>query len=210
MRHLILIPLVIASAVEYLSQGQFGLGLVSALYMILSLQAESAAKRFLRDGLRPAALLAGSGYGSRPPEPRREKIRIEDVLDVKPLGEKKREGPKAEKQEGKKEKRQEAPPRAEQKAKAESPKPQPKPAPKKELPKAPLFHGKPHEVLAVRENAATQTIVKAFRHWVKQYHPDHARTPQQTQSANEHTRCLTDAKEKLLERRKQMRKPSAA
>lgn len=67
---------------------------------------------------------------------------------------------------------------------------------------APNFRGRPHEVLGIRENAATSLIVKAFRHWIKIYHPDHG---QKTEAATEKTRQLTSAKEALLEERKRKR-----
>jgi len=72
---------------------------------------------------------------------------------------------------------------------------------------APNFHGRPHEVLGIRENAATSLIVKAFRHWIKIYHPDHS---QKSKAATERTRQLTSAKETLLDERKRKRTAPAA
>jgi hypothetical protein len=228
MRFLILIPLLVASIVEYVNQGRFGIAMVSGLYMFLSIQAEHSAKRFLRYGLQPASpLLFGflsESKASIPPKPPGWDS-CEEPLKVKPLHQKKAES--FYEQAPHREAEQKIPPRAEKKPQFEThanaqaqaqvkpgprvkPVPRVKPAATAKLPEAPIFNGKPHEVLAVQENAATQTIVRAFRHWVKKYHPDHAHSPAETQSANEHTRMLTTAKEKLLYRRKQMRKSKTA
>lgn len=189
MRSLFFCCLVFLSIAEYLAEGRFGLGLVSAIFMLLSLQAELAAQRFLRQGLYP---LPSPVLGA-PAKKEKSKITIEDVIEVKPLGAKKKPEPKRAEPKKPEIKKAAAPPK--------------KPAP---LPQSPRFNGKPHEVLVVKENAHTQTIIKAFRHWVKKYHPDHAHSPTETQSANERTRCLTAAKEKLIAHRKEMRKPRAA
>lgn len=204
MRYVFLALLLIASILEYTSQGHVGMGMVSALYFFLMVQADYSANRLLKYGL---VMPAPAPFVSAAPEPPRTKIKVEDVLEVNPLGGKKQqprtERPRAEKPKA-------APSRpAPQKPVSVAPlrKPQPKPDPAP-LPKVPLFHGKPHEVLAVKENAATQTILKAFRRWVKVYHPDHAQNPADAQRANEQTRCLATAKEKLLRQRKQS--PKAA
>ncbi|MGZ3695579.1 MAG: DnaJ domain-containing protein [Bdellovibrionota bacterium] len=220
MKFLILIPLVIASAYEYFTRGQCGLALVSGLYMILSIQAEHAANRFLRNGLYPVS--AFGGMSSPPPNKPQGWDIPEEPIKVERLGTKKQKTesysrPEPSSRETPKQEKPKAAPRPEMKTeqKAEQKK---KTEPQAAKPKAkaikpdtsPRFNGKPHEVLVIQENAATITIVRAFRHWVKKYHPDHAHSPAETQSANEHTRMLTDAKEKLLDRRKQMRKPRSA
>jgi hypothetical protein len=63
---------------------------------------------------------------------------------------------------------------------------------------APKFTGKPHEVLCVPEDAGTKTINIAYRHWIKQFHPD----KNATASAQVHARQLHEARQKLLSRRK--------
>jgi predicted PhzF superfamily epimerase YddE/YHI9 len=65
---------------------------------------------------------------------------------------------------------------------------------------SPKFSGRPHEVLGIEEDAATGRIVRAFRHWIKHHHPDHA-----GQSATDRARQLTSARATLLERRKRLR-----
>ena len=70
--------------------------------------------------------------------------------------------------------------------------------------KLPKFLGTHHEVLGINENAATMTIVAAFRHWIKKHHPD--KSGPNTQSAHDHAIKLNAAKEALLERRKRLKK----
>jgi len=48
--------------------------------------------------------------------------------------------------------------------------------------------------------------VKAFRYWIKEYHPDHLKPGQEMRRATERARTITNAKESLLDRRRQMRK----
>lgn len=38
--------------------------------------------------------------------------------------------------------------------------------------KVPNFRGKPHEVLGVPANADVSLVNRAFKHWIKRYHPD--------------------------------------
>lgn len=91
---------------------------------------------------------------------------------------------------------------------AKAPKRDTKPAePKKKAPyRAPKFHGTPHEVLGLDPDANTNMIKKAFRHWIKEFHPDHAKPGQEMQRATDRARHLNQAKESLLDRRRQMRK----
>lgn len=204
MRYALLFLLMVGSALEYSAQGRFGIAMVTGLYFFLLMQAEHAAKRYLKYGL-----LMPVPVGPDRQEAPKKKFTVEDVLEVPRLGERKSSDwqAKAEarkRQEKKSEPKAEAKQETKQQPKTELPKAEPKPQPK-----APDFRGRPHEVLAVNQNAATQTIVRAFRKWVKEYHPDHARTVKEAQSANEHTRCLTDAKDKMLQKRKQMHKPKA-
>jgi DnaJ-domain-containing protein 1 len=36
----------------------------------------------------------------------------------------------------------------------------------------PNFRGSPHEILGIPANASKELIQKAFKHWIKRYHPD--------------------------------------
>lgn len=38
--------------------------------------------------------------------------------------------------------------------------------------RVPNFRGKPHEILGIPADASKETIQKAFKHWIKRYHPD--------------------------------------
>lgn len=75
-----------------------------------------------------------------------------------------------------------------------------------ELPK---FNGEPHEVLGIEENALTKKIQKAFRHWIKHYHPDHQQA-QVNQKATIQARKLHEAKQKMLDTRAKSRMAKAA
>lgn len=37
---------------------------------------------------------------------------------------------------------------------------------------APNFYGKPHEVLGLRKDPSKEQVLKAYKHWIKRYHPD--------------------------------------
>lgn len=52
------------------------------------------------------------------------------------------------------------------------PEAQPKPAPRRAEFQLPNFRGKPHEVLGVPANADADMIGRAYKHWIKRYHPD--------------------------------------
>lgn len=80
--------------------------------------------------------------------------------------------------------------------------------PQPEKIRAPKFRGKPHEVLGIDEHAATGLILKAFRKWIQQYHPDHM--PQGVQDPNLLARELHEARDFLLERRKERRRNRAS
>jgi hypothetical protein len=206
LKYLLFIVLTAAAAWEFFVTGQFGIALVSGIYMALAVQAESAANRFLKYGLYPNGVPA---YAFASQKASAQKAEAGAVLKTQPLGRTKNSSYEAPKQEKPKAKTQPSSQKPESKpASARAPEKASVKAP--QVPRAPRFDGRPHEVLGVRENAATQTIVGAFRHWIKQYHPDHAHTPEQAKHANEHTRCLASARQNLLERRKQLRKNSRA
>ncbi|HEY8280429.1 MAG TPA: J domain-containing protein [Bdellovibrionota bacterium] len=176
------------AAMEILFYHQFGLILVGTLYIGLSLQAEMAANRLVAQGLRYAP--GTRRHWSQEPlwnaEPGPE-------LKVPPLGKKKSS--------------------SQQSYQKPLPRQNPRPAPAATRPRTatshesqkpkqlpPNFGGRDHEVLGVSENAATRTIVRAFRHWIKRFHPDGARLPQEL--ANRKSQQLTEAKDRMLERRK--------
>ncbi len=175
---------------------QFGLVVVGTLYLVLSLQADRAAKKFLMDGLR------------WPVETRQSRLRKGreseegEELFVLPLGEKKA-------------KPTYTPPRSNPCPPPVEPVRLTRPSPVRisqtQLEVAevyakpnfaePNFSGRAHEVLAVPEHAATRTIKRAFRFWVKQMHPDHnGALPQEV--ANRRVQRISEAKELLLQRRR--------
>lgn len=71
-------------------------------------------------------------------------------------------------------------------------------APQRKLPRMP----EPHEILGVPREAATRTIVNAFRRWIKLVHPDNAKGGKAPELANFQARMITEAKRKLLEDRR--------
>ena len=188
----------------------FGMILIGTLYMGLSLQADFAARRLAQQGL-----VARDANGN--PVPRRrwndpEEDWIEE-LKVSPLGEKPSSSPQdtawvpprgafqqtdpfpgapsAPAPEAAK-----APPIVERRRTPRGSASGPKP-----LPASPNFHGRDHELLGVGENARTRTIVNAFRHWIKKFHPDQNQTLP-VALANQRVMRLTEAKERLLARRR--------
>lgn len=202
---------------------QFGIVVVGFLYFMLSLQADRAANKFLRDGFRwsiptrqserrrrleeaaedehiavdplstgraEGAPSAGSQpgqpgfYTSMRTDPKPEEVPVETVRLTRPsmfrIG---AQTTTTASQAG------QIPPASEE-----------RPA----LPAAPNYRGRAHEVLAVPENAATRTIKRAFRFWIKKVHPDHnggAAGP----LSNMRVQRITEAKDLLLERRRTKR-----
>lgn len=191
-KYIIFMALMAGAAWEYFYYGQFGIAIVGGIYSGLLMQAESAAHRFVKYGLYPQNPALAFAAGSwKTEKPNRD---IGAILSLQPLGEareKKRSSPDPER----------IRPAAAKPAAPPQPAPPPAARPEKKI-QSPRFGGKPHEVLGINENAATKTIVGAYRHWVKQYHPDHAHSAAQLKNAGEQTRCLTTAKAALLERRK--------
>ena len=183
--------LIAVSFVDIFFHRGFGVAPMALLFVALKLQADRAADIFLRKGLgKPASEPQEEPMESWMPPPEKDPFACSYK---EPL-------------------RLEAPKRAETKseahAEAKEAKREPKPAePKKKAPyRAPKFHGAPHEVLGVDPDANTNMIKKAFRHWIKEFHPDHAKPGKETQRATERSRHLNQAKESLLDRRRQMRK----
>lgn len=138
---------------------------VALLYVVLRVQADTAAKRYLLERER---------------QPEEELPNLRAKAQETPKREASRPAP---------------------------PKPAPRPAMPAPLPaqpeiRYPNFHGRPHEVLGIAENAATKLIVKAFRKWIQKFHPDHTPGDSGKEHATLHARQLSAAKEALLERRK--------
>ena len=193
--------------VELLFYRHFGLILVGSLYMILAFQADHAAARFLRYGLD------GKDSGKKrrawnEEEPAEEKF--EEELRVPPLPSGRRTSPgtpppaePAYWERAKGTASPTAPSSIPTRAPVSAPA-QPERRRPRELPASPNFRGPAHEVLGVDENAATRTILRAFRHWIKRFHPDSAQTLP-TELANARVQRLTDAKELLLDRRRRRR-----
>jgi hypothetical protein len=204
--------------VDFAFSSEKSIAPVALLFVFLQVQANIAAARFLRDGLKKPdePFEYPDWYTGKPmKEKAPEEKKVGEHLNVIPLAGKRKSGfeKKTEtKHETKNDSRRE--PR-------QDPKPEPKieaaraapssPSQEKTRPffRLPKFTGSPHEVLGIQENAATRLIVQAFRHWIKRYHPDHARPSAQAEST-EKARQLNLAKESLLERRKRLREHRAA
>lgn len=182
---------------------QFGLVVVGTLYIVLAMQADRAAGKFLTNGLRwPVSTKQA-----------RRKAGLdeyqEEELHVAPLGEKKQKATYTPM-------RNDFPPPFPDKAPLDPPARMETPvsfarssplrmsvlqAQAAEILAEPNFSGRAHEVLAVPENAATRTIKRAFRIWVKKMHPDqNGSLPREV--ANRRVQRITEAKELLLERRR--------
>jgi hypothetical protein len=187
--------------IELLFYKQFGVLLVGGLYFGLAMQADWAAGRLLKNGDVDA---------NGKPRKRRHWSEDEPVeneeLHVNPLGGSRTVEPDT----------AYAPPPPPREAPALSIAPPPaaafevqparrardtRPAELRKLPSIPNFRGQAHEVLGVSENARTRTIVNAFRHWIKRFHPDRAQDLA-PELANRRVQRLTEAKELLLERRR--------
>lgn len=184
--------LIAVSLVDIFFHRGVGVAPMALLYVGLKIQADRAADLLFKRGLsRPVSDLREPSWMPSPEEdpfatPLQDSLRLEA-----PKAEKKREEPRA--------------------AKKATPRPQAKPSPAapakpKEPFRLPKFHGAPHEVLGIESDANTNVIVKAFRHWIKEYHPDHLKAGQEMRRATERARTITSAKESLLDRRRQMRK----
>jgi hypothetical protein len=186
---------------------QFGLVAVGFLYFVLQLQADRAAKNFLADGLKWK-------FPTRQSEAkRRQQQAEEEEISVAPLFNDRAETEFSGSQPGqpgfytamRKDPRPQEKPSEKARVKQPNPfnektaKTSPARNHAQELPRIPNFHGRAHEVLAISENAATRTIKRAFRFWVKKVHPDHN---QLSHMANYQVQKITEAKELLLTRRR--------
>lgn len=183
---------------------QFGLVVVGTLYFVLTMQADRAANRFLSDAF-------AWRFPTRQSERRRKQAEAaeEEELEVPPLHAQpgnagyysamRKDEPAEERPIETVRLSRTSPFRAHAtQAQAQV---QPQAAPSPERPRAPNYRGPAHEVLAVPENAATRTIKRAFRFWIKQVHPDQNRTSISS-IANLQVQKITEAKDLLLERRR--------
>ena len=90
-------------------------------------------------------------------------------------------------------------------AEPEAPKPQPesqpKPAPRRAEFQLPNFRGKPHEVLGVPANADADLIGRAYKHWIKRYHPDRVTHlgPNYVDQARRRAEQLNTARQALIQ-----------
>ena len=68
--------------------------------------------------------------------------------------------------------------------------------------KAPNFRGKAHEILGITADADRETIVAAYKYWIKRYHPDRVQHlgAGYVKQANARSEQLNDAKTALLKR----------
>jgi hypothetical protein len=75
---------------------------------------------------------------------------------------------------------------------------------------APKFRGKPHEILGIEEDSSEEVIQNAFRYWIKRYHPDHFGAGAGNKSTGEKARKITEAKVIMLEQRRKAKSAKAA
>ena len=68
----------------------------------------------------------------------------------------------------------------------------------------PKFNGEPHEVLGISANADLKTVEKAYKYWVRRFHPDRVQHlgPGYVKQANIRTEQLNLAKERLSKLKK--------
>lgn len=191
---------------------RFGIVLLGGLYLLLAMQADFAASRFLRKTEKEKELKRQGRHWSEADND----LPIEEVeIPVEPLGRKNKdassfytpppegwEKPTASKEESKPRLKIVVP--SPQAANASA---QPKTSSsskrntRSRLSAQPNFKGRAHEILAVDENASTRTILSAFRHWIKRFHPD--QNPfTASPDLNLKAQRITEAKNFLIEQRR--------
>jgi len=198
--------------IDIFFSNQMGIGPIVLFFIAVKTQADLAANKFLREGLKfpvkkgPLEAPPEEGFHFEPPKWGKEDIprwsSYERPKSEEPRAENKKESSKpqeARSQKPIKENRSTAPNPISKTATQSKP----KQSSRSDF-KLPKFLGKPHEVLGIRENAATITIVSAFRHWIKKHHPD--KVGSSAVGANDHAIKLNSAKETLLEQRKRLKK----
>lgn len=200
--------------VDIIFSNQVGLGPIILFFLAVKTQADLAANKFLREGLKiPVKASAAEpppeeGFHFEAPKWGKEDIPGWTSYEQQPPKEKIHALPRSEskKESGQPKEAKPASQKVFTSPKAREDKPMtPKQSSRGEF-KLPKFLGKPHEVLGIRENAATMTIVSAFRHWIKKHHPD--KVGPASAMANDHAIKLNSAKETLLEQRKRLKKPA--
>lgn len=221
----------LASVAELLYTGKPSASLLVLLFIILKVQADRSAYLFMKYGKTgkappPPWYKAPEAGEFVKPDSEEEAEPVDETVHVDSLGGKRKghshHGPRPDPAPSSAEPlRLSAPLKAGAQAKAHAGKPRPSPeaprAPKRGKPREwpslfrlPRFNGKPHEVLGLGIDPTTRQIIGAFRHWIKRHHPDHAQNPQDASRATDEARRLNEAKQALLDRRKQRRAPPAA
>ena len=76
-------------------------------------------------------------------------------------------------------------------------KPAPGPAPEFQIPN---FRGRPHEILGISPGAPRELVLRAYKHWIKRYHPDRVAHLGETYVAQARRRAeqLNTARDELL------------
>lgn len=84
-----------------------------------------------------------------------------------------------------------------------------KPAPPRPVRfQTPRFSGQPHEILGIESESPTGRIIQAYKHWMKQYHPDKTAllgTKAKQSEANEYARKIHEAKQQMVNKRRKLR-----
>jgi len=181
--------------VELFFYQQFGIALAGGLYLFLSFQAEHSARRLAVQGLRYPA--------SAPPRKRWNECEAEEKeIKVGPLG----GGAARETYRPKSTALPPPKPPREEARRKERPRERARQVPPRAPSPTPPRPREPHELLGVPREAATRTIVRAFRRWIKQVHPDTAGSGKASAAqANAQARLITEAKNRLLEGRRNLR-----
>jgi DnaJ-domain-containing protein 1 len=84
------------------------------------------------------------------------------------------------------------------------PRPEPKAAPRKAEFQVPNFKGSAADILGVPDSAEIDLINRAYKHWIKRYHPDRVSHLGQTyvDQARRRAEQLNSARQEMLSRRK--------
>lgn len=71
--------------------------------------------------------------------------------------------------------------------------------PKEEF-RLPNFHGRAHDVLGIPETAPRDLVIRAYKHWIKRYHPDRVNHlgKQYVEQARRRAEQLNTARDQML------------